>query len=144
MDRVYAGFVQALEKTQNWKVLSLQTMVQNPGYKEAYKKIMEGWQQKMPAGFGTNDYFVQSVMDWNGPRLLDFDGREKLMVDLGVDAIVMLKVDISLKGFTVAGVGERRPQARAHVEVHGKGTEKIIWFDTFDGKESTESVGLTG
>lgn len=98
----------------------------------------------MPPGSGTVDYAVKNVMDWNGLRLLKPEGREKLLADLGVDALIMLKVNVFLKGFAVAGIGERKPQANAHIEVFGKGTEKMIWFDTFEGEESKESVGMTG
>lgn len=143
-DKMYTEFIKSVEKTQGWKVLDQQTMIKHAAYVAAYKDTMEGWQNKMPAGQGTTDFNVASVMDWNGPRILKYEGREKLMKDLGVDALIMLKVSVQLKGMTVAGIGARKPQAQAHIEVYGKGVEKIIWFDSFEGDESSESVGMTG
>lgn len=143
-DKMYAEFVKSLEKTQGWKVLDAQTMAKHPAYVAAYKDTMEGWQNKMPAGAGSTDFNMASVMDWNGPRIMKYEGREKLLKDLGVDAIIMLKVNVQLKGMTVAGIGARKPQANAHIEVYGKGVEKQIWFDSFEGDESSESVGMTG
>lgn len=143
-ERMLVDFTKALEKSQGWKTVDIQTMVKNPGYLEAYKKTMEGWQNKMPPGAGgTVDYVVPKVMDWNGPRILDFDGREKLMVDLGVNAIAMLKVNVTLKGFSVAGIGARKPVARAHIEVYHAGNPRPVWFETFEGSEPTEHVGMT-
>ncbi len=143
-DKIYSEFAKSLEKTQGWKVVDASTMLKNPGYVSAYKNTMEGWQQKMPPGQGTTDFNMASVIDWNGPRLLKYDGREKLLKDLGVDAIVMLKVNVVFNGTTVMGIGTRKPTAHAHVEIFGKGAEKPVWFETFEGEPSSESVGMTG
>ncbi len=142
-DRMYQAFIHSLGQTQKWTVLDAKTMIQNEGYKAAYKKTMDGWQNKMPAASGTTDYVVNSVMDWNGPRLLDFAGREKLIADLGVDAIALLRIDVSMEGFTVMGFGSHKPAANAHLQIFSKGNKDHVWFDTLKGPESEESVGIT-
>jgi hypothetical protein len=143
-DKIYAEFLKSLEKTQSWKVVEINAMTENAGYQQAFQKTMDGWQNKVPANSGTVDFNVKKVMDWNGPRLLGFEGREKLIKDLGVDAIIMLKTNVVLEGFTVVGIGSRKPQAHAHIQVYGKGVEEAIWFETFEGALSNESVGMTG
>jgi len=63
----------------------------------------------------------------------------------GVDAIVAAWITTHLKTtVAVMGIGARHPQTSVTLFVYKKGTAKPVWFQTWNGKESTESVGSTG
>lgn len=143
VDSMFTELSNALRKNLKWNVMEKSAMVANPGYTQAYDKTMKGWQNKMPPPQGTYHYNVAQVMDFDGPRILDFKGREALMQALGVDAIVVTRMDVILKANTVMGIGSRRPQATLSFFVYGKGEEKPIWFEGQIMGDEMESVGKT-
>ena len=143
-DQILSDFHKALQKHRGWSMLPLESMKSHPAYISAYKHTMEGWQNKMPPGQGVQVFLSQGVMDTDAPRLLGMEGRDQLMTALGVDAIAILSVHVHLEGMTVMGLGNRMPQSRPHLQVFRKGVEKPIWFETYAGEVSKESVGKTG
>ncbi len=145
-DLMLSNFVRILEKRQNWQVLNIKTMKETAAYREAYKKTMEGWQNKaVPMGEqGLQQYVVTEIMDTDSARILGPEGREKLMKELKVDAIVNLNIYSWLEGMSVMGIGQKKPQSRVFIEAYSRGTEERIWGEQIDGEKSDESVGMTG
>jgi hypothetical protein len=61
-----------------------------------------------------------------------------------VDSIVVARVNVSLTGTSVMGLGDRFPQSRVSFQIYTRGQEKPVWFDgEIDGEVSRESVGST-
>jgi hypothetical protein len=119
-------------------------MVANPGYQKAYERTMKGWQNKMPPSKGEKRFAVEGIMDWDAPRILGPKGREQLIRDLGVDSIVVARVDVMLNGNSIMGIGSRRPQSRLSFQIYTPDQENAVWFDgAVDGEEAKESVGAT-
>jgi hypothetical protein len=144
-DEILASLQKSLGANMSWQITNVEAMTANDGYKTAYDKTMKGWQNKMPPNQGTNRFEVKNVMDFDSARILDVAGRDKLINDLGVDAIVAARVSTVLKtGVAVMGIGARHPQTSVTIFVYKKGDAKPIWFQTFTGKESEQSVGSTG
>lgn len=143
-DQMLTEFNKSLGQEMKWSVIDTQKMKASPVYQKLYKQTMEGWQNKMPPGAGLNVFLVEGVMDTDSPRIMGPEGRDELIAGLGVDAIAVLSVRGHLKGTTVMGIGSRLPQANVHLQMYKKGVEGPIWFETFEGAESTESVGKTG
>lgn len=143
-DELYEKIRTGFAKKMNWKVLTNQQMRFAPAYKDAYKSTMEGWQNKMPPGSGMNRYVVDGVMDFDSARILDKAGREKLMNDLRVDALIAVWSSTHLSGTSVMGIGSKKPQTTLHIAVYGRGSEQPIWREALQGEEIKESVGMTG
>ena len=127
-----------------WTMLDVSKLPENASYKEAYKKTMEGFQNKFPPSAGTNRFLVKNMMDFDSLRILPQADREKLMRDLKVDAVIATRLDVVLNGTTVMGVGSRYPQAKLFFQVFKMGQERPVWFETLEGKEMEESIGKTG
>lgn len=143
VERLYNELQRALAINLKWKVIDKNTMTSNPGFKAAYEKTMKGWQNKMLAGAGSVQFTTKDALDYDSPRILDFEGREKLIRDLKVDAIVAAKVHVSLGGTSIMGFGPRKPVSVLSFAVYKKGIEKPVWFDgNVKGKEGA-SVGAT-
>ena len=144
VERLYSELARAIAINLKWRVLDRSTMASNPGFQKAYEKTMKGWQSKMPPGEGYAHFVTKGLLDYDSPRILDFEGREKLIRDLNVDAIVVAKVHVSLTGTSIMGFGPRKPMSVLSFAVYKKGIEKPIWFDgNVEGKKGA-SVGATG
>ena len=143
-DNMFMELHASLGKRTNWNILEVRKMKENPAYVAAYEKTMKGWQNKVPPGAGTKNYLVDGIMDNDGPRILDVAGREQLIKDLGVDAIALVNIHVVLDGTTVMGIGSRKPKSQVHMQIFAKGIAAPVWFETFDGETSAESVGATG
>ena len=143
-DNMLIEFNTSLRKRTQWNVMELQKMKSTPGYISAYEKTMKGWQNKVPPGSGMKGYLVDGVMDNDATRILGLAGRDQLMEDLNVDAIAVVRVDVVLDGTTVMGIGSRKPKSQVHMQLFTKGGKAPIWFETFEGETSSESVGATG
>jgi hypothetical protein len=143
-EQILTDFTKEIAKSQKWSVHDLTKMKSVPGYKKAFTQTMEGWQNKMPANSGTQQFVVPDIMDTDAPRILRMEGRDQLIADLGVDAIVSLDVNVYLEGTTVMGIGNRYPKSLVTVKMYKKGEENPIWFESVMGDVSTESVGKTG
>lgn len=143
VDQMYVGFVDALSKNVGWNVLPVQLMKENKGYKQAYNATMVGFQNKMPPGEGINRFLVGNIMDTDCPRLLDVQGRDLLMDALEVDALVEARITTHLNGFTVAGIGSRKPQAVLTFLVYRKGDKKPTWFEGSIKGDEQESIAKT-
>ncbi|MGZ5280430.1 MAG: hypothetical protein ACXWC9_10830 [Pseudobdellovibrionaceae bacterium] len=143
-DQILTNLMKEMAKNQKWAVMDINKVKMAPGYKKAFDQTMNGWQNKMPANPGTQQYVVNEVMDTDAPRILRPEGRDQLISDLGVDAIISLNVTVYLEGTTVMGIGNRYPQSLVTLNVYKKGQENPIWFESAKGDVSTESVGKTG
>lgn len=143
VDSMYSELANSLRANLKWNVMDKAQMVSNSGYTLAYDKTMKGWQNKMPPGEGMFHFNVAQVMDFDGPRILDFKGREALIQALGVDAIVVARLQVSLNGTSVMGIGSRKPQTHVSFFLYGKGEEKPIWFEGNIRGDEMESVGKT-
>ena len=132
-----------IAKRQNWTVLSIEQLRQNPAYINAYKSTMEGLQNKMQFNDGSQNFLAKGIMDKDGHRLLKATGRAELMKALGVDAIAIVQVTTRLRGFTLFGVGSRKPQANVFIQVYNSPDQRAIWHETIEG-EVGESLGVTG
>lgn len=142
-DQIYFGVAQALTKNMGWEVVPYTKLINSKAYNQSYKATMEGWQNKMPTQAGVNRFQVQNVMDFDSMRIMGPEGRAQLAKSLGVDAVVAVKVDVHLNGFTVMGLGSRKPQTKIHMQLYKDKGEKAIWFETFKGEEISQSVGTT-
>lgn len=129
VDQMYVSFNDALSKNVGWSVLPIQLMKSNKGYKQAFHATMDGFQNKMPPGQGINRFLVSDIMDTDSPRILDVQGRDLLIDQLAVDAIVVARVTTYLNGFSVMGIGSKKPQASVSFSVYRKGDEKPTWFE---------------
>ncbi|MBX2996281.1 MAG: hypothetical protein KF681_15755 [Bdellovibrionaceae bacterium] len=143
-DSMLKEISKAFGQRLKWSMLDTAKLPENPSYQEAYKKTMEGFQNKFPPGAGSNRFMVAKFMDFDSLRILPQADREKLMRDLKVDAVIATKVDVVLNGTTVMGVGNRYPQSKVFFQVFKMGQANPIWFETLDGKEMEESIGKTG
>lgn len=127
-----------------WQVISPGELVKKPGYKKAYEATMVGWHNKMPPGQGQTKMIVKNFMDFDSVRILDVEGRNQLIKDLGVDAIVAAQVNVHLNGTTVMGIGARHVESDVMFMMYADGKEKPVWFEgQIKGPESDESVGKT-
>ena len=133
-----------LTKKQQWTVLSVEQLRQNPAYINAYKSTMDGLQNKMLSNDGSRDFLAKGIMDKDGHRLLKATGRAELMKALGVDAIAIVHVTTSLKGFSFFGFGSKKPQANVFIQVYNSPDQRAIWHETIQGEVSDESLGFTG
>lgn len=143
-DQLLEKVISAFSAKMKWKVLSAEQIKTSPKYQETYKKTMEGWHNRMPPGEGVNRYVVNGVMDYDSARILDVAGREQLMNDLKVDALVAVWSMTHLSGTSIMGIGNRKPQTNILVTVYARGVEEPIWRESLQGDEITESVGSTG
>jgi hypothetical protein len=144
-DKMYANLVAGFGDGMKWKMLPLDQMRANPLYVQVYKSTMEGFQNKMPLPKGQKQFLVSNVMDWNGPRIMGPQARDELIRALGVDALIVVRVDVVLHGTSIMGIGSRHPQSNLSFQVYTLGHENPIWYDgRIQGEESQESVGNTG
>ena len=142
-DAMYLELQKAITKKLRWKTLSKNQMISNAGYKAAYEKTMKGWQNKMPPGEGRAQIVVKDVMDWDSIRILGQKGRDQLIQDLKVDAIMVAMVTVSLGGTSIMGFGPRKPSSLFSFQIYKRGVAEPIWFDgNIKGKEMP-SVGGT-
>jgi hypothetical protein len=143
-DKMYSDLVSAFSEKLKWNVMKPEKMKSQAGYLAAYKKTMEGWQNKMGPGAGIKQFIVDGVMDFDGPRILDVAGRDQLIDALGVDALVVSSINVYLDGTTVMGIGGRHPVSRLSFMVYRKGDASPVWFEGNIDGEKEESVGKTG
>lgn len=144
VDQMLAALEESFAKKMRWQVLDTKRMISNPGYAQAYHQTMDGWQSKGPPNRGLNRYLVEKVMDYDCTRILDRPGRDKLITDLGVDAIISSNVRVYNAGNSVMGLGSRHPQANLSFAMYIKGRDEPVWFEgRVAGDESKESVGST-
>jgi len=144
-DKMFADLVDGFGNQMKWKMTPITEMTSNPGYQKAYESTMKGIQMKMPPSKGTQQYTIADVMDYDGPRILDSKGRDELIRALGVDAIIVARVQVDLEGTTIMGIGSRHPKSNLSFMVYTLGRENPAWFDgRIEGSESEESVGKTG
>lgn len=143
-DRMYTSLAEKFANTLNAKALPKEKMIENIAYKAAYKQTMEGLQNKALPPEGIRHFQNANVMDKDCLRLLDYTGRNQLMKALNVDALVGTEVTVTLEGFTVAGIGSRKPETRVFFRMYKRDVEDPIWFETLKGLRSEESVGATG
>lgn len=143
-DQLLEKIVSAFSTRMKWKVPSVQQMKASPKYQATYKKTMEGWHNRMPPGQGINRYVVNGIMDYDSARILDADGRDQLMQDLKVDALIAVWSMTHLSGTSIMGIGSRKPQTNIMIYVYARGVSEPIWKESLQGDEITESVGSTG
>jgi hypothetical protein len=144
-DKMYQDLVAGFGNEMKWKMLPLDQMQSNPTYIHDYQATMEGFQNKMPLPKGQKQFLVSKVLDWDGPRILGAQNRDDLMRALGVDALIVARVEVVLHGTSIMGIGARHPQANVSFQVYTLGHPNPVWYDgRIQGDESEESVGNTG
>ncbi len=132
-----------LKRNLGWKMSDTKSLVNQPGYLKAYKSTMEGWQNKMPVASGYFRVTAKSVMDADAIRILKPEGREILMKELKVDALVVAVINLSNEIPTL-GIGSHYPYATVSFQVYSRGQENPIWFDgQVLGEKSKVSSGKT-
>ena len=139
---IFEKTISTFKSRLNWNVMDSKKMLAIPAYPAAYKANMEGWHSRMPVQAGYNRFLVNKVMDYDSARIMEKAGRDKLMDDLKVDALIAIHSRVILNGTTVMGIGKRRPQTRITFFVYTKEAEMPVWFETLEGQEM-ESVGST-
>lgn len=145
VDQMLQELQDSFANNMHWSVVDTEAMTQNSGYTSAFKRTMEGWQNKMPPGAGQNRFIVDHVMDFDCVRILDRSGRDQLIDALGVDAIVAAQVKVIMNGTSVMGIGSRHPQSNLSFMMYVKGQDAPVWFEgQIQGKEAEKSVGVTG
>ncbi len=143
VDQMMNDMSAAFAKKMSWTMMNSSAIKKNAGFQEAYQKTMTGFQNKMPPGKGRIQYVAKDMLDFDAGRILREKGREDLIQKLGVDAIVVVRIDVVLNGTVVMGIGARHPQANVSFNVYEKGKPKPIWFEgKIEGVE-TDSVGKT-
>jgi hypothetical protein len=142
---MYNEMLKAFEKNMSWEALKATELTQNAGYRSAYTRTMEGWQNKMPPHDNKNRFIVKNIMDYESLRILGPKGRDQLIRDLGVDAIIAARVNVELHGTSVMGFGARHPQSDVDFVMYRISQSDPIWFEgRISGPKSKESVGSTG
>lgn len=144
VDQVLSEITQTVRQKLKWNVMDVDQMKKHPSYVAAYKATMEGFQNKMPTPPGYQGYLVSGVMDFDSPRILDEDGRSRLIEELGVDALIVAKLDVQIEASTFMGIGNRYPKSVVAFFVYKKGQANPIWFESFAGEPAKESIGKTG
>jgi hypothetical protein len=144
VDSMYDELGKTMRSSQKWNVMDKKTMATHKGYVDAFNKTMKGFHNKMPPGDGMNQFIVKDIMDYDSPRILDVAGRDALITALGVDAIIVARIDVNTTGTTVMGIGSRHPQSTLSFSIYRKGDVKPVWFEgSLKGEEAKESVGKT-
>lgn len=143
-EQMYSAISEAFIKKINWKFVSKDQFIETAAYKLAYEKTMTGFQNKYPAGEGLNRFLIPNLMDFDCMRLLRIEGRDQLMKELKVDALITVHVRGFLEGTSVMGIGPNYPNVKVSFQVYRRGIENVVWFDSLEGKKAKESVGSTG
>lgn len=143
IDKMYDQLGLKLKENLKWQVLDKNTMVKNSTYVEVYKKTMDGWQNKTPPPQGYFKYNIKEIMDDQSVRIMGLTNRDKLIQELGVDALVMVKVQVHLDGTTVMGIGNRYPKSMVSWSIYKSGIETPVWFETVMSEAAKDSVGKT-
>ena len=120
LDEIYPSVVASFQK-QGWTMLDFSAVTGNAAYVQTYKDTMDGWQNKVPPNKDTYRFVSSRVFDYDGLRILGVKGREKLMNDLKVDAIIGVSIDSRLESQQLVGA--------LVFQVYGRGSDNAIWFD---------------
>jgi hypothetical protein len=144
-DQMYADLVNSLSSQMNWKIVDRRSMLSNATYKKLYTQTMTGLQQThMPVGPDSKKMLAKEIMEADAGRRMAVAGRDELMNALGVDALVVTRIDVELSGFRIFGFGPQYPQSRATFIMYGKGREKPVWHDGWiEGDKMDQSIGST-
>lgn len=144
-DQSYQDLTAYLSKQTGWSVLALNDVQHNKYYTDEATKLMAPIKILHAPPSGSNWYLAKDVM---APSAAEIGGREernKLMNALGVDAIVVATVDVSIKGgFSLNGLGPRKPQSNFVMKVYERDHDKPIWNEEIQGEKSEESLGWIG
>ncbi len=135
--------IHARLKVLGYKVTSKADMLKQPFYQASYKNHMEGFQNKNPPPEETDKLLAKDVFDTDTLRIMGLSGRDNLIQNLGVDALVEAHVMIGKAGTKIMGFGPTHIVTRMYYRMFKKGVEEPIWFETLEGEESKESVGAT-
>lgn len=144
VDQLLSDLEKAVQSKLRWQVLEHKKMLSNGAYTKAYQDTMEGWQNKMPIPEGQSRFVIDKMLDQDALRIMGPQGRDALIAALGVDAIMMAKINVHIEANTIMGIGSRYPKSSLSFYVYKKGTENPVWFDgQVEGETSKESVGKT-
>jgi hypothetical protein len=114
-------------------------------YQANYEKLMKGWHNRMPPGAEINRFLIKDLLDTQAVRIMGQEGRDQLIKDLAVDAIVVINIRLLIESTTFMGIGNRYPYTMATMSVYTLGEEAPVWFDsTLKSQISKTSVGKTG
>jgi len=145
VDQMYEGLAKAFHGNMAWEVVPYARLKKNATYRKLFDQSMKGWHNRMPTPSGHTQFLVDGVMDNQSLRILGVDGRNELIRDLGVDAIVTAQVDVLLSGTTVMGIGSRYPQAQLSFQLFTPDKNSPDWFEGgIEGERASTSVGKTG
>ena len=142
-NQMYLGLQEKMANHLHWTVLSQHSMIENAGYQAAFNRTMRGRQQKAALGQGQKKFSVEKVMDWDSVEVLGPEGRDTLITALGVDSIVVARVDV-LFSHAFAPGSHPALQSRVTYQVYSPGVPKAVWFDgAVGGDKASELVGKT-
>lgn len=144
-DAMYADLTKSLAKATGWEVLPQNDVAANPHYAPLRDTGMTPVKIMHLPPQGQNWFMAKDVMVPQAAEILGRDGRNKLLAALDVDAIVVATVNVSVSGgFSLNGIGPRKPKADFVMEVYRRDQKDPIWRERIDGKKSDESLGWVG
>ncbi len=143
IDKMYDELAVKLTKEMNWMVLDRQVVATNPHYNKEFISETEGWQNRPLMGSQFDNFAATNIMDqWSFQRL-DETRRRELIKKLGVDALVVVNMNIELeKGgglMKLVGAVDYYPKARLMFQVYSTSSDKPIWQDTWAVGEATKT-----
>jgi hypothetical protein len=142
---IYTNLADTLQKRMHWKVIDLATVTANPDYAQIFHDETTGFHNRPPAGKRDVTYGIAGLMDgWQGWRI-DQAQKQKLIADLGVDAIAVASVHVTLNAGgglkKLVGAADLYPQATLEFYVYDGKSEDPIWHDLWaQGEEATQST----
>jgi hypothetical protein len=142
---IYKNLSETLQKRMHWQVVDLNTVVANSDYAEIFKDESTGFHNRPPAGKRDVTYGIEGLMDgWQGWRI-DQAQKQKLIADLGVDAIAVASVHVTLNAGgglkKLVGAADLYPQATLEFYVYDGKSDTPIWHDLWaQGEEATQST----
>jgi hypothetical protein len=147
-DAIYAELGRVLHREMKLTVIDRKVIAKNAAYAEFFDHSMHGWQNRPPVGSHVSCFGADGVTDaWPVDRM-DPAARQDLMKALGVDALAVATVRISLKeggGLErMVGAGQYMPQARVAFTLYDDSGQDPVWRDAAaigeTLKEGTEHV----
>ena len=145
-DEVYRELANKLSRELNWDVKPRETVAANAAYKAVVKANIEGLQI---GSYGSLDYKtlrphgILHADPFNIDKVKR-EQRDKLMNELGVDALIVDFTTVSLRDKSWFGgmIGRSKYLTKAQnvIRVYMRGKEEPVWFDTWAWGEGSKAL----
>ncbi len=131
-----------MKSKKGWKVYPYGKLTTNRAYRSYHDSLMEDWQNRRSPLKDFEMIFADKVLDYKSFFEMGQPQRDKLMNDLGVDALATfnIKVEVKSKYGTLNGFGDKKPVAKIEYILFKKGEKEPIWEVTMEPSEGLENV----